>query len=1079
MLSDSSHERSQKSHTCQGMKQITRTMRIPENADPAPVPPGHARVGGELGGNIRGKTTRPAPAGVGVPADRASLRRGQEADELARPQRIRSRAALALPAPRRLAGPIVSTPPKADTASGRNAPEGVTAIVADALELQGDALRRFLDRACGEDRALRDEVDSLLAEYEADGPEAFLAVSAPEQISRQRAANPPRPDSDRVPERIGRYTIVRPLGEGGMGTVYLAEQHEPVERRVALKVIRGLHRESLRARFAAECRALARLSHPNIASMYEVGALDGGLPYVAMEWIDGQRITDWCDLAEAGIPQRLRLFLGVCAGIKHAHEKGILHCDLKPSNVLVTRMSGDEVVKVIDFGIARALDTPLLAEGDRTRELILGSPPYLSPEAMTLAGRQTLDTRNDVYSLGLILYELLVGVLPYETKNQPIWSLLERLRTSKPLPPSQRLAELGSARARDIATLRRSRPARLARRLAGDLDAIVVKAIQRDPDDRYASPAELAADLERHLQGRMVTAQDPTLPYRIKVFVKRNVGAVVAGSLLFLALAGGLVSRTLEAQRTRQALDESEQVRQFMIDLFEGADPDQKIGEALTVRELLDQGAARLRDELGEQPLVRARFLHTIGTIYTKLGELEPASEVIAEALQVRAAHHPPGHPDRLDSEGELGVIYRRLGRHDEAEPILLSVLAARREDPEAAPELLARAHTNLGNLYWSQRRYDEAASQHRVALAIRERLAIREGTPEARYNEAASCNNLGVMLMAQRDDAGAHRLLHRAVEIFRQQHHSMLGGALNNLGMVSRNLPAWADAAELFRESLAITESALGPDHPTTLRGHTNLVTELIRKRRVDEAVDVAERAVSHAASIDEVGLYVTLLGVLGRAHHQAGDLDAAAAALGRAAGLAEERFGPDHAETLSARSYLANVWSDRGDSDRALEALGTIARIQDRTLRADHALRLRTERFLAGAYLDAGRPAVAERHYRRYTEASRRKHGDAHRNVSRGEDGLAQALAAQGRDDEAAAHYARSLAIARSIFGDRFPAVAVTAHAFALVEERRGNRARAVELLELAVATRRAVYPPDDPDLRSSIDALTRLRG
>ncbi|MEM8934309.1 MAG: serine/threonine-protein kinase, partial [Acidobacteriota bacterium] len=511
----------------------------------------------------------------------------------------------------------------------------VTVIVAEALDLERDERRDFLDSALAAAPAWRSEVESLLAEYDEDDGD-FLSIPVARRFDGVESASMP------VPERIGRYRILDVLGEGGMGTVYLAEQDEPVRRRVALKVIRRLRRPGIRTRFAAECQALARLKHPNIAAMYEAGVVDHGdgetgsdedlQPYVAMEWIEGEPMPAWCDARRLDVEARLRLFLGVCAGLHHAHGKGVLHCDLKPSNVLVTEVDGRGVAKVIDFGIARAFDSEPRGDGaavaDEGAELLFCSPLYLSPEAIA-TGRRLLDVRSEVHSLGLLLYELLVGTLPFEATGS-LRDVLRRRSEDEPAAPSRRFGALDAERAEEVATRRNLSPRALERRLRGDLDAVILKAMAKDPAHRYGSVRELASDLERHLGREPVVARQATSAYVAQRFARRHLGPLIAATLLILALLGGLVARTMEARRAQAASvrataeaeralvanAEAEQVRDFLIDLFRGADVERP-GGGLTIQEVLDRAANDLRDDLQDQPLVRARLLQTIGTLYT------------------------------------------------------------------------------------------------------------------------------------------------------------------------------------------------------------------------------------------------------------------------------------------------------------------------------------------------------------------------------------------------------------------------------------------------------------------------------
>ena len=453
------------------------------------------------------------------------------------------------------------------------------------------------------------------------------------------------PDSGKLPASVGPYKILRRLGRGGMGTVYLAEQQEPVRRQVALKLLRsGLLDEEGLVRFDVERQAMARLQHPNVAQIYDAGATSDGHPYFAMELISGEPITDYCDRKRVPINTRLDLFRNVCQGVQHAHQKGILHRDLKPLNVLVTEIDGRQVSKVIDFGIAKSMDQPLVESTPMTGDQLIGTPAYLSPEAAQAGGTNLdLDTRSDVYSLGVLLYELVVGARPFDERGLNVFQILSRIVEGEPTSPSIRWRQLEAEDQVIAAKVRQTDPDSLYRRLRGDLDWIVMKALAKERSERYGSAAEFEMDIGRHLRYEPVEASPPSVLYRVRKFVRRRSGTVASIFLVVLALAAGVVARSLEAQRanreaaaaiaarveTEKALrvaelarTETEEVSQFLKNLFNVSDPGQGKGNAVTARELLDSAARRIGSDLDDQPLARARFMQTIGDIYRKVGPL-------------------------------------------------------------------------------------------------------------------------------------------------------------------------------------------------------------------------------------------------------------------------------------------------------------------------------------------------------------------------------------------------------------------------------------------------------------------------
>ena len=438
---------------------------------------------------------------------------------------------------------------------------------------------------------------------------------------------------------IGTYRLLRCLGEGGMGEVWLAEQTEPVRRQVAVKVIkRGMDSAQVVARFEVERQALAVMDHPAIAKVFDGGTTHDGRPYFAMEYVRGEAITAYCDRLGLRLPARLELFVQLCEGVQHAHQKGIIHRDLKPSNVLVTEIDDRPVPRIIDFGIAKAVSQPLT---DRPVYTVLGgfvgTPEYMSPEQAGLTPTD-VDTRTDVYALGVMLYELLVGALPFETttlREGGIDQIRQMIREQEPVRPSTRVRRRGAAGSSD-ADRRAMVPDRLAHVLRGDLDAITMKALEKDRGRRYPTANALALDVRRHLQDEPVTAGSPGAAYRAQKFIRRHRWSVAAVAVLLALIGGFSVAMALQVRRTTRERDRANQeaatarqVSNFLVGLFHVSDPSEARGTTLTARDILSKGARDVERELGDQPRVRARIETTIGTVYTNLGMLNEAEPLL------------------------------------------------------------------------------------------------------------------------------------------------------------------------------------------------------------------------------------------------------------------------------------------------------------------------------------------------------------------------------------------------------------------------------------------------------------------
>ncbi|MBN2566243.1 MAG: protein kinase, partial [Candidatus Eisenbacteria bacterium] len=437
-----------------------------------------------------------------------------------------------------------------------------------ALEQSPEQRAAFLDEACAGDETLRGEVEKLLRAHEGAG-EFFAAPTvdvSPRDVATAEAQPPPAEES--VPARvpvdvqrgtlIGSYKILQEIGEGGFGVVYLAEQEEPIRRRVALKIIKlGMDTRDVIARFEAERQALAMMDHPNIAKVHDAGATEAGRPYFVMELVKGVPITEYCDVNNLTTRERLELFMEVCRALQHAHQKGVIHRDVKPSNILVTLHDGKPVPKVIDFGIAKATKARLTEKTVFTESgQMIGTPVYMSPEQAEMSGLD-IDTRSDIYSLGVVLYELLTGTTPFdpETLVARGYAEIQRIiREEEPSRPSTRISSFGEEQLTAVANHRRVDSKSLGKLFRGDLDWIVMKALEKDRTRRYETASEFAADITRHLSHDPVVASPPSVTYRLKKFLRKNRGPVAAAGVTFLVLLTGLVATTamyIHAERER------------------------------------------------------------------------------------------------------------------------------------------------------------------------------------------------------------------------------------------------------------------------------------------------------------------------------------------------------------------------------------------------------------------------------------------------------------------------------------------------------------------------------------------------
>jgi serine/threonine-protein kinase len=830
----------------------------------------------------------------------------------------------------------------------------------EALERPVGERSEFLARACGRDSALRSEVQRLLAAdaRAGDGITRIVGQGA-EAAARSLATSP---------GQIGPYRLVRELGRGGMGTVWLAERADGgFQQSVAIKLmLPGPAGAELAKRFRAERQILASLRHPNIGALLDGGTTQDGRPYFVMEHIEGEPIDRYCEGRKLDVRARLELFLSVCSAVQFAHARLVVHRDVKPGNILVT---ADGIPKLLDFGIAKILapQAPSQTDDQTVSGVRLLSAPYASPEQIR---GDSISIATDVYSLGVLLYELLTSQLPYDApRDQPL-VLAKAILSAAPRRPSAAVpaANAGALVGRGRGTT----PERLRRLLAGDLDYICLLALEKEPDKRYPSVEALAEDVRRYLDGLPVRAHGEALSYRAGKFVRRHRWGVGAGAaaVLMLTTFGAVMAvqaRRLAAERdaATAARASAEQVAGFLSSIFEVSDPSESLGRTITARDLLDEGARRIETELAGQPDLQASMMRLIGDVYAKLGLNAQARPLLERALAQHRALHGDEHEEVATSKMAVAVLLADLGDLEGAEPLFREALATRQrlfgpEHPDVSRSLsdLAYLLENKGDPVTAEAMFREALSQDqefftpahprvassmvKLARLLRENGKIEEAEPMLRTalasqralygsghpETASTMRNLASLLRDKGAFEEADSLYREAIAVRRAvlgDDHPEMANTLNSYALLLQRMGQDERAIATLEEFIRIMEAVYPDPHPSVATGYSNLAASLLDVGRYDDALDMYEKSMAIQNAVTAEGNPTRAFPLMGMAwvHMARHRYDLAEPLLRQA--LAVRRNLPEgHRYIGESMSELGSVLTELGRYDEA----GTLLR-------------------------------------------------------------------------------------------------------------------------------------------------------
>jgi eukaryotic-like serine/threonine-protein kinase len=910
----------------------------------------------------------------------------------------------------------------------------VEALLDQALELPIERRCDLLERVGHDDPALREKVEQLLAadaaagDFMNDGAEAWLSSG-------------PLMPADRADEgaldagaRVGPYRVIHQLGRGGMGIVYRAERADgEFAQVVALKLVRrGFDGDENTVRFRRERQILAQLEHPSIARLLDGGLHTDGRPYFAMELVEGEPITTYCDRRRLSIDARVRLFCRVCDAVQYAHGRLIVHRDLKPANIFVTS-TGD--LKLLDFGIAKLLTDDEAVEATTLTRTGLRplTPAYAAPEQLR---GEPVSTATDVYTLGVILFELLTARRPFGDAN----SVFERTsHEAEPPRPSGAVIRRDNDDALSIDEIAHARgvTARaLAAGLAGDIDAMVLKALRREPQRRYIGAGALAEDLDRFLQGRPVAARGEGRRYRLGKFVRRHrVGIAVVVSLV-LSLVAGLAATAWQARAKTLEARKAEAVKAFLIGIFQGADPAQAAGREITLRQVLDQGAQRVQRDLAGQPAVQGELLTVLGGVYAELGVTERAAALTEQALGIHERLH--GANSEL-----VGTNLRQKAS-----------LAVARGDADTADRFAREALASHRRAYGNQHQ-DVAEDLDVLLIAARQR------------------GRLGDALWAAEESLRIRRAIYG-------DEHRLVADSMNNLAVVRREQGRYEEAAALYTQTIDLRRRLLGSEHPHVALAVHNFSALQLFRGELEQAAALSQEALERFRRLYGEDHQLTLSARNNRANidRVLGRFDEAEAGLRSVLDSWARTQGTDHPNALITLAGVGRVHRERGDPARAERILRDADERWRRRMGAAHPMGAVIRRQLGGALADLGRYDDAGWVLREVLDRMRAAHGTSHPEVAETLHELGQLARRRGDLAEAESRLGEALAMRRKFLGEQHILTAESLAAVGAARLAGNDPTSARQLLEEAVVILRRTLPASHPLVVSATRDLERAR-